>query len=240
MELKKLCDNVWYLPHSEATDRPALGYVQGKNYALMIDCGNSPAHLALFRQALAAQRLPMPRIAVITHWHWDHSFAMCAFDGLTAACEATDRQLRTMQRWEWTDEAMEQRLRTGEDIAFCDTHIRLEYPHRSQIRIVPADMTFRDTLSFDLGGLHCEARRVGGPHSEDSVVILIPERRILFAGDGHTGDFYGLDGGYDRAKLAAYMDMLRSTDFNIYVHGHVPPVSRAEILRELEAALAAH
>ena len=238
MELKKLCDGVWYLPHDPATDRPALGYIQGEHYSLMIDCGNSPAHLALFRQALAAGGLPMPRIALITHWHWDHTFAMCAFEGLTAACEATDQQLRVMQKWEWTDEAMAQRLRTGEDIAFCDTHIRLEYPDRSVIRVSPADITFRDTLSFDLGGLRCEARRVGGPHSEDSVVVLIPERRVLFAGDGHTGDFYGLDGGYDREKLAAYIDMLRFTDFDIYVHGHVPPVSRSEILRELDVELA--
>lgn len=239
MELKQLCDNIWYLPHDPATDRPALGYIQGEHYALMIDCGNSPAHLQLFLQELDKHSLPYPRAAVITHWHWDHSFAMCAFEGMTVACEATDCQLRKLQRWEWTDDAMEQRLRTGEDIEFCDTHIRLEYPDRPLIRVVPADLTFRNTISFDLGGLRCEAHRVGGPHSEDSVVVLIPERRVLFAGDGHTGDFYGLDGGYDRERLAAYIGMLRSTDFDIYVHGHVPPVSRAEILRELDAELAA-
>ena len=237
MELKKLCDRIWYLPHDSATDRPALGYIQGENYALMIDCGNSPAHLQRFLQELDRHGLPHPKAAIITHWHWDHSFAMCAFEGLTVTCTATDRQLRSMQHWEWTDEAMAQRLRTGEDIEFCDTHIRLEYPDRSVIRVVPADMTFRDTVSFDLGGLHCEARRVGGPHSEDSVAVLIPERRVLFAGDGHTGDFYGLNGGYDQEKLAAYVNMLRSTDFDIYVHGHVPPVSRAEILQELDGEL---
>ena len=238
MKLKKLCDGIWYLPHDPATDRPALGYIQGKNYALMIDCGNSPAHLALFYQSLDAEGLPHPSTALITHWHWDHTFAMCAFPGRAVACEATDRQLRKIQHWEWTDAAMEQRLRTGEDIEFCDTHIRMEYPDRSVIRVCPADVTFRDAISFDLGGLHCEARRVGGPHSDDSVVVLIPERKVLFAGDGHTGDFYGLDGGYDREKLAAYIEMLQSTDFEIYVHGHVPPVTRAEILRELDAELA--
>ena len=239
MKLKKLCDGIWYLPHDPTTDRPALGYIQGDTDALMIDCGNSPAHLALFYQALEAEGLPRPSTALITHWHWDHTFAMCAFSGRTVASEPTDRQLRVMQNWAWTEDAMAERLRTGEDIPFCDTHIRLEYPDRSQIRVVPADTTFRDTVSFDLSELHCEARRVGGPHSDDSVVVLIPERKVLFAGDGHTGDFYGLDGGYDREKLAAYIEMLQNTDFEIYVHGHVPPVTRAEILTELSGELAA-
>lgn len=239
MELKKLCDGVWYLPHSEATDRPALGYIRGGNYALMVDCGNSPAHLALFRQALTAQGLPMPKTAVITHWHWDHTFAMCAFEGLTVACEATDRQLRTMMDWEWTDDAMRERLRTGEDIAFCDTHIRLEYPDLSAIRVRSADLVFDEHISFDLGGLRCEARRVGGPHSEDSVTVYVPERKILFAGDGHTGDFYGMDGAYDKGRLAAYIDYLDSVDFDVYIHGHVAPVRKEDILRELAAELAA-
>ena len=205
----------------------------------MIDCGNSPAHLALFYQALDAEGLPRPSTALITHWHWDHTFAMCAFSGRTVACQDTDRQLREMQLWAWTEDAMAERLLTGKDIEFCDTHIRLEYPDRSLITVVPADTTFRDGASCDLGGIHSEASRIGGPHSEDSVVVLIPERKVLFAGDGHTGDFYGLGGGYDRNKLAAYIKVLQSTDFEIYVHGHVPPVTRADILTELAAELAA-
>ena len=238
MKLKKLCENIWYLPNYAATDRPALGYIRGTRRTLMIDCGNSPAHLQLFLRELNEQNLPAPDAAILTHWHWDHTYAMCAFDGITAACEATDHQLRVMQRWEWTDAAMEERLRTGEDIPFCDTHIRLEYPDRSAIRVVPADITFQNAMTFDLGGIRCEARRVGGPHSDDSVVVLIPEHGILFAGNGHTGDFYGLDGCYDRDKLAAYIQMLQDTEFDTYIHGHVPPVTKAEILAELKAELA--
>ena len=50
MDLKQLCDGIWYLPHSQATDRPALGYIRGEQDSLMVDCGNSPAHLAQFRR----------------------------------------------------------------------------------------------------------------------------------------------------------------------------------------------
>lgn len=32
-----------------------------------------------------------------------------------------------MSKWQWTDEAMKQRLLTGEDIEFADTNIRKEY-----------------------------------------------------------------------------------------------------------------
>lgn len=238
MELKQLCEGIWYLPHDSATDRPALGYIRGEQDSLMVDCGNSPAHLALFRRELERCGLPMPETALITHWHWDHTFAMCAFDGMTVACEATARQLQVVQSWKWTDAAMKERLLTGEDIEFCDTHIRLEYPDLSAIRVVPPMQVFDREITFDLGGLTCRAIRVGGPHSEDSVLVYIPERKILFAGDGHTGDFYGLDGGYDKEKLADYIRQLQALDFETYIHGHVPPVSRTAILDELNAELA--
>ena len=137
MQLKRFSDRIWYLPHSEETDRPILGYVRGDRCSLMIDAGNSPAHVELFCHALREQKLPLPDYCVLTHWHWDHTFGIAALkeqtpqaDGHPAqviACTATSQKLAAVADWEWTDAAMRERLRTGQDIEFCDQCIRREY-----------------------------------------------------------------------------------------------------------------
>ena len=83
----------------------------------------------------------------------------------SAPPNTTDTQLRRVAGWAWTDEAMQTRLDSGEDIAFCDHCIRLEYPDRNTIRVVPPDMAFEDMLFLDLGGIHVQLLHVGGCRS---------------------------------------------------------------------------
>ena len=37
MELKRLSEHIWYMPHEEERDRPNLGYVKGDKWSLAID-----------------------------------------------------------------------------------------------------------------------------------------------------------------------------------------------------------
>jgi len=53
-----------------------------------------------------------------------------------------------MSKWEWTDKAMKERLDNGEDIEFCDTMIRKEYPNREDICVKTADIIFENGLSY--------------------------------------------------------------------------------------------
>lgn len=46
--IEKLTNNIFYMPHSKATDRPILGLVCGKKYSLIVDSGNSPRHAKHF------------------------------------------------------------------------------------------------------------------------------------------------------------------------------------------------
>ena len=74
MILQQLTDRIYYLPCDQEYDRPTLGYIQGDNFSVMIDCGTSKQHLDLFYQGLLQRSLPSPKFAIITHWHWDHTF----------------------------------------------------------------------------------------------------------------------------------------------------------------------
>lgn len=239
MELKPLTPRIAYLPAQAETDRPVLGYIKGERLALMVDAGNSAAHVAQFNRAVQAAGLPLPDFAALTHWHWDHTFGMHALACRSIAGALTNAQLREVARWQWTDQAMQQRLLSGEDIEFCDTCIRLEYPDRGQIRVVTADLEFSGELVLDLGGIHAVLRSIPNPHAPDGVLVHVPEEGVLFIGDADCPDFYANQGRYDPQKLRELIALLESLDFATYVPGHDEPVSRADALSGLQAELAA-
>ena len=93
MELKKLSEHIWYMPFEEERDRPNLGYIKGDKLSIAVDAGHSEAHIREFYALLRKEGLPLPSLTVITHWHWDHTFAMHAANGLTIANKTTNAHI---------------------------------------------------------------------------------------------------------------------------------------------------
>ena len=232
------------------TDRPNIGYIRGDRAALLFDAGNSGANVAMLKDELKAAGLAMPDYLALSHWHWDHSYGAAFWNCPVIAGRETDAWLRRMSRWDWDDEAMEARVQTGEDIAFCCDMIRREYPDRSGIRVVPADIVFDGTLTIDLGGVTVELIHCRGPHSSDSVLCFVPEDRFLFLGDSNCKDLYGLpwscdievEGSftaatealqYDREKVVEYLALLEALDFTHCISGHSNVKTREHQLASL-------
>jgi glyoxylase-like metal-dependent hydrolase (beta-lactamase superfamily II) len=237
MEFKRISNRVYYLSAEERTDRPVLGCINGDKYSLAVDAGNSSDHVGKFYEELRSLDLRLPDFTVITHWHWDHTFGMHSAAGKTVACRLTNQKLGEMQKWEWTNEAMERRLQSGEDIEFADRCIKLEYPDRNKIKIVKAGIEFNGEIDIDLGGIHCEIREFVAPHSNDSVLVYVPEERVVFIGDADCEDFYQNNREYDIAKLKEMMNFLNKIDFDILVEGHDLPRTKLEFMDILKGEL---
>lgn len=229
MNLTQLTPEVWLTSFDPATDRPNLGYVRGQRRSLMIDAGNSGRHHQQFLSLIRDTSLPDPSLCVLTHWHWDHTFAMAETPALTIACEATQRQLYTVSDWKWDEDSMQARLASGEDIAFTDHHIRLEYPDLHEIEVVPADLTFSGKLTVELGGLVCELLEMPSPHTVDAVGVWIPQAGVMFIGDAACEDFYN---GYvrDSERSAQLLQFLRDRQPKWIVEGHSEPQPAEEWL----------
>lgn len=224
--MKKFSDRIYYLPFDEKGDRPNLGYIRGDKYSLMVDAGNSAAHVATYNAACRELGLKKPDFAALTHWHWDHVFGLHAVDCPAIASAQTNEHIAGVMQWTWTDEAMAERLRTGADNTFCDRTIREEYPDRSQIRLRLADITFDTHLTLDLGGITCELYRLENPHTADGVILYIPQERFIFLGDADCeGHHHGREPLY-REKLAELMQTLQAIDFETLLQGHEPPMTR--------------
>src|SRR6056297_202991 len=229
----KITERIYYMPHDEKTDRPILGYVKGDNYSLMIDSGNSKNHVDLFIEEIKALDLKYPDFVAITHSHWDHTFGIKSLDAVSIACKRTNDILKNMTKWQWTDAAMKERLKAGEDIEFCDTMIRKEYPDLSEIKVETADIVFDENLSIDLGQITCKLMRLESSHADDCVVAYIPEEKIIFIGDIISEDFHNGE-VYYKDKLESLIKDFKGIDFNTALFGHLEPFTKEELIEWLE------
>lgn len=237
MELKKLSNNIYYMEFDRLRDRPVLGYILGDKFSIMIDGGNSKKHLEEFIAQLEKENLPYPKYSLITHWHWDHTFAMKFFKGESIVSRKTNDKLKLLKTLKWDEESILNRVETGEEIMFAYKAIKAEYDDFDHIRVETGDIIFEEKLELNLGNLSCEMILVGGPHEEDSSVIYIREEKVLFAGDAHSGDYYNNDGKIDSFKMKNYIEVLRNIDFETYILGHDNPITKKKIIEILEGLL---
>ncbi|MDD3393760.1 MAG: MBL fold metallo-hydrolase [Clostridia bacterium] len=235
MKLTKISDHIYYMEHSTETDRPALGYVKGEKGGFMMDAGNSAAHYHHFMEKLKENQLPPPRYLSITHAHWDHSFGLWATNAATIAGGKTNKELEKMTHWAWDEASMQKRLETGEESDFSDTHIRMEYPHRSDIHPKTAEISFNGSMTIDLGDVTCILREIVSPHCRDAVVFKIPQDGVVFLGDSYCSVPRGEEWVYDKVLLTAYIDELEKIDFRLAIKGHHPPQTKEALLAELKA-----
>lgn len=223
MKLNRINDRIWVSSFEEDRDRPALGYIRGDKYSLAVDAGHSKEHVEEFYSLLKEAELPLPELTVMTHWHWDHTFGMFAINELSLAEKRTEEHLQKLMM-EWDDES-EDRLKA------MDEHIALEYKDQS-MQVVGADVVFGDEISLDLGGIKVQCLHTESPHTDDSVLILLPEERVLFFGDCISGEYPEWIVDIERMKLL--ITKLEELDFDLAIGGHWEPESKRELVERLK------
>lgn len=223
-DLIKLSDRVFILPGSADTDRPSLGLITGSKQNLLIDAGNSPAHVECLRQALSRAQSAEPRLLFLTHWHWDHTFGASALDLLTLSSEATYFELSKQKELEWSVQALDHRVRNGSEIPFCAEMMKKEYGRELEsINIRLPDILFSGKLTLDLGDVTVVLEHIGGSHSSDSSIAYVVEEKILFLGDCLGPDLYHGKWHYNMDALFAMLEKIQNYDAETYIDSHSDP-----------------
>ncbi len=223
MELTRLTERVWYYPMEEERDRPILGYVRGDRWSLSVDAGHSDAHTAEFYAALREAGLPLPRLTVLTHWHWDHSFGLHAVSGLSLANRRTNRYIRDIR----------DRIEREGPESFFALHesIRREYRGGRPVRVIPADMEFSGEVLLDAGGCPIRVFQADAPHTDDSTLIEVTDEGVLFLGDAAGGVFPTWE--KDPALARSLADTVEALQVKYCLESHWVPVTKAEMLADL-------
>lgn len=163
-----------------------IGVVLGRGETLVIDTRATPA---LARELLTdIRRLTRDpvTVAVNTHWHWDHTF------GNSVVRPAVI----------WGHERCRERLladgaASREAEAAGDPDRRADF---EAVVIDPPDRTLTIAADVEVGGRRVELRYLGRGHTDNDIVVAVPDADVLFAGDllenGATpwfGDGYPID-----------------------------------------------
>lgn len=93
------------------------------------------------------------------------------------------------------------------------------------LRIVPAEVTFGDKATLHMGDKTLEMIHVGG-HATDSILVFIPEERVLFAGDSIFNDLLPNMSEADTARWLRVLEMIEKMDVETIVPGHGHPCNK--------------
>lgn len=145
-----------------------VGLVVGDDAALVVDTRGSERQgreLSAEIRWITQHRL----IVANTHHHYDHVFGNYAF----------------LPSELWGHEQCAARLRaegrtTQFALAAAMPEVAREY---TETRITPPSKTFREGVSLELGSRKVELTHFGRGHTDNDVVVVVPDVHVVFAGD---------------------------------------------------------
>jgi glyoxylase-like metal-dependent hydrolase (beta-lactamase superfamily II) len=150
-----------------------VGLVVGEGACLVVDTRQSEARA---RDLVGAIRTvtPHPWVVVNTHHHFDHSFGNAAFRpariwGHRRCADAI------LDRGERTRHIVAGRAREAGDEA--------EAADLEASRIDPPDELVDDVVTLTIGGRPVHLRHLGRGHTDNDLVIVVPDADLLLAGD---------------------------------------------------------
>jgi len=230
---QQISPHVHWLSPDSRTDRPVLGVISGTRGSLIVDAGNSSAHAQILLGEIERRNLSEPSHLFITHWHWDHVFGAERFGLPAFAHHETVRILERMAGFDWSDTALDQRVRDGLEIEFCRDMLKLEMPDRSELVIRPPEIALSKQLTVHLGDVNCQLIHVGGDHAHDSTAAFIPEDKVMFLGDCIYDDLHHGPRRVTTGKLLPLYERLLAYNADYYLPSHhTEPLTRQALAEE--------
>lgn len=219
--LSKIADNVYsYVGEKDGSPAHSFaanaGIIIGRDGVLVVDSLISAKEAMRFLADIRAVTGKPIKYVVNTHTHLDHAFGNCVFArlGATVISQALDRQMLAQIGAATLQNAGNFGLKP-EDMAGTE--------------IVLPTISFGDALQIDLGGEQVELLRVAPSHTAGSLVVSVPSRKLLFAGDILFTDFHPFLADGDIPGWISTIDTLLAMDVERIVPGHGPLSSKKDL-----------
>ena len=237
MELKltQLTEYTWLLPHDPDPNavQSSIGVITTRNETLLVDAGNSPRLARKLKSELARCNLPPVTAIIYTHHHWDHISGACEFAVPVTAHVMCKAILEEESRIPWGFDYLREEIKRNPKLTVSYSARAKSIEDWESFRIVVPEKIFEKEELLDLDGLAIELEHVGGQHAEDSILVKVPQDRVMFIGDC----YYPPPLHLRKPDSVPSYDMLRrlqNSAYDLYVEGHDKPFARAELLRFLQ------
>jgi metallo-beta-lactamase class B len=214
LTVRSIARDAWVVTHEEAHASNVL-VVRLPDGTLLLcsspfDTDTTRALLAWLRARLAPARL----VAINTHWHMDGTAGNAAYrEAGVATYASTHTQALSLER----GPGMRSAAANGLPEALAE-HVRTT-------EVVAAEHTFDESAGLGLvfGGERIEVTYPGPAHSQDNVVVYLPERQILFGGCMlKVGESLGYLGDASLDTWESALARVTAMGATIVVPGHGP------------------
>ncbi|KAF0216405.1 MAG: beta-lactamase domain-containing [Geobacteraceae bacterium] len=219
--LTKIADNVYsYVDVKNGSPANSFaanaGIIVGKDGIVVIDTLISAKEAQRFIKDIRRVSDKPIRYVVNTHYHLDHAFGNAEFARLGAVIvsHANDRKnlesngeptLKNAKNFGLTDEDM-----AGTTIAL-------------------PTLTFTERMTMELGGERIELIYVAPSHTSGSILVHLPDKKLLFAGDILFTDFHPFMAEGDIAGWLKNLDYIAALDVERIIPGHGPLSGKKDI-----------
>jgi glyoxylase-like metal-dependent hydrolase (beta-lactamase superfamily II) len=166
--LQEIGDRVWVRRYRFADQ--TIGVIGGDDGLLVIDTRSSHRQAAELQEDVRELAAPV-RWIVNSHMHSDHCFGNAPFEDAGVELWGHHRCASGLQATGEKQRA--QLIEAAPDMA----------EELREVIITPPRHTFADAAMIDVGGRRVELRYLGRGHTDNDIVITVPDAAVLFAAD---------------------------------------------------------
>ncbi len=223
--LKRIADDIYsYVDVKKSGPHNSFGanagIIVGRDGILVIDTLISAKEAQRFIRDIKAISEKPIKYVVNTHHHLDHSFGNSEFVKLGAVVISQEKAKKS---------ALEQSEQTLQNAAAYG----LTAQDMEGSTIAYPTLSFGDRMEIDLGDIRAELINVNPSHTEGSILVFIPERKALFAGDILFTNFHPYMADGDLKNWVKALDYILTLNVEGIVPGH-GPLSTKEDVRDMK------
>lgn len=209
-KLIEVGDRTWILPDHERTPHvPNVGFVVGERSVLVVESGMGIANGERVLEIGRDLGEGRPLFLTASHFHPEHGLGAQPFVG-----EATII-LNARQR-----EELFEKCRGYVELFSTFTPAIAEA--LEGVELVPPDVVYTGELRLDLGGRIVELSERGDGHTRGDQVVVVPDERVIFAGDLVEERFFAIlpDEDSDGDVWIRRLIEIEALDSEVLVPGH--------------------
>ncbi len=228
--LTKIADNVYsYVDMKKSSPATSFGanagIIIGEKGVVVVDTLVSAKQAKKFIRDIRAVTDKPIRYVVNTHGHLDHTFGNAEFVKKGAVVISHRNCLANMKK------GSEATLRDAKNFGLTEKDMK-------GTKIAYPALTFTDRMEMDLGGRTVELIFTGHSHTDDSILVYLPDVKVLFAGDVLFTGYHPFLGEGNIEEWTKALDRVSAMDAEKIIPGH-GPVSTKKDVAEMKAYLIA-
>jgi cyclase len=228
--LRKACEEVadGVFVYLSGKFGPNAAFLVGPESVVLIDALMTPRMSRELREAIRRVTKKPVRMTIYTHHHGDHVLGSERFSPPAVVVAHDNCRARLVNLGQEYIPLFASWRRTPQDARDVSKVKRVVYP----------DITFKDDLSLCIGDLRVELKYLGPAHTNNDIVISIPEREVLILGDLLA--YRGVPGMRDARSEGwmARLDEVYAMAPRVIVPGHGQWTEDKSIIPELRDFLA--